>query len=83
MKEKGVVLIPCLSCLRLHLINPRFVNIHRVSFDVERLVVHNLLHHRGQDLPQRILAPSTAVETHDHLNNRRISSHNLLNLIYF
>lgn len=78
-----MVTIPGLSCLGLHLINPRFVNIHGVSFDVERFVIHDLLHHWGQDLPQGILAPGTTVETYNHLNNCRISCHNLLNLVYF
>lgn len=83
-KGKGVrVTVPCLSCLGLHLINPRFVYIHGVSFDVERFVIHNLLHDRGQDLSQGVLAPGTSVETHNHLNNCRISCHDLLNLIYF
>lgn len=84
MKEKGaVMIIPCLSCLGLHLVNPGLVNIHGVSFDVEGLVVHDLLHHWSQDLSERVLAPGAAVETHNHLNNCWISCHNLLNLIYF
>lgn len=84
MKEKGaVMIIPRLSCLGLHLVNPGLVNVHGVSFDVEGLVVHDLLHHWSQDLSKRVLAPGAAVETHNHLNNCWISCHNLLNLIYF
>lgn len=84
MKETGaVMIIPRLSCLGLHLVNPRLVNIHGVSFDVEGLVIHDLLHHWSQDLSERVLAPGATVETHNHLNNCWISCHNLLNLIYF
>lgn len=77
-----MIILPCFSCLRLHLINPRLVNIHRIGFDVERFVIHNLLYHRGQDLPESILAPGTTVEAYNHFNNRRISCHDFLNLIH-
>lgn len=79
----GTFPIPGLTSLRLHLVNPRLVNIHWISFDIEWFIIDYFLHNRCQDLPQGILTTGTAVETHHHFNNSRIPSHNFLYLVYF
>lgn len=83
VQENLISSSPGLSSLRLHLVDPTLVDVHRVGLDVQRLVVHDLLDDRCQDLPQRVLSPRTSVEAHHHLDDCRVSRDDLLHLVHF
>lgn len=73
---------PGLTSLHFQLVYPCLVNIHRASVDYERLVLHDFLHHWGQELAQGVLSTSTSIEADDHLNDSGVSSNNILNLVH-
>ena len=79
----GVCCPPGLSGLCLQLVDPGLVDVHRVGVDAQALVLDDLPHHGGQQLPQGILAASATVETHHHLNDCGVPRHNVLNLVHF
>lgn len=68
--------------MRLQLVDPVLVDVHGVGVDAQALVLDDLLHHRGQQLPQGVLASSAAVETHHHLNDRGVPRHYVLDLVH-
>lgn len=72
---------PGLAGLRLHLVDPALVDVHRVRLDVERLVVHDLLDDGRQDLPQGVLTPRSSVEAHHHLDDGGVPCDDLLHLV--
>ena len=74
---------PGLSGLGLHLVHPALVDVDGVGLDVQRLVVHDVLDGRGQDLPQGVLAARAAVEAHHHLDDGGVPRHDLLDLVHF
>lgn len=69
---------PGFSSLGFHLVDPRLVDVHWIRFDIEGLVLHDLLDHWGQDLPQGILPTGTTVEAHHHLYDCGVSGHDLV-----
>lgn len=82
-KEGSLILCsPGLSSLGLHLVDPALVDVHWIGLDVKRLVIHDLLDNRCQDLPQSILSPGTSVEAHHHLDDCGVSCNNLLHLVH-
>lgn len=72
-----------MSSLRLQLVDPVLVNVHRAGVDAQALVLDDLLHDGGQQLPQGVLTSCATVETHHHLNDRGVPCHYVLDLVHF
>lgn len=76
-----VLFLPGFSGGRLQLVDPGFVNIHRVGVDAKIFVINDVFDNRRQKLPQGVVASRASVEADHHLDDSGISRHDVLNLV--
>lgn len=74
--------LPRLPSCRLQLVDPGFVNIHRIGVDAKTLVFNDVFDHRSQQLSECVVASCTSVEAHHHLDNCWVPCHDVLDLVY-
>ena len=61
--------VQCFARLRLHLIDPRLVDLDWVRVDEQRLVVDDATHQRVQEVTQLALTARVTIEADDHLDD--------------
>lgn len=79
----AVFTLPGLPSRRLQLVDPGFINIHRIGVDTKTLVLNDVFDHRSQQLSECVVASCTSVEAHHHLDNCWVPCHDVLDLVYF
>ena len=72
-----------MASLGFRLFDPALVDLHRVCADADGAVLQHLQDGRAQDLLERVVTASVAVETHQHLDDRGVPRHDLLGLVHF
>ena len=78
----ALALLPGFSSLRFQLVHPGLVHLDGARVDDQGLVINDLFHHRSQELAQRVLPPGTSVEADDHLDDCRVPSDYVLDLVH-
>ena len=74
--------LPGFSSLCLELVHPGLVHLYRARVDDQGLVINDLFYHRSQELAQCVLPTGTSVEADDHLDDRRVPSNYVLDLVH-
>ena len=73
---------PALPCLGLHLVDPAFVDVNRVSVDAQHLVLQRVLDNLAQDLHQGTLSTPITVESHHQPHHSWVACHHVLGLFH-
>ena len=74
--------LPGFSSLRFELVHPGLVHLDGARVDDQGLVVNDLFYHWSQELAQRVLPTGTSVEADDHLDDCRVPSNYVLDLVH-